>query len=81
MENKIVSIEQQAIQILENYSGGNNYILKLKLQKENNKKFYPTRAQSDYIINYSDYQPKVAKKWVDLDPYFAKKIADQNLYT
>jgi SNF2 family DNA or RNA helicase len=81
LENKIVSIEQQAIQILENYSGGNNYILKLKLQKENNKKFYPTRAQSDYIINYSDYQPKVAKKWVDLDPYFAKKIADQNLYT
>lgn len=81
MENKIVSIEQQAIQILENYSGGNNYILRLKLQKENNKKFYPTRAQSDYIVNYSDYQPKVAKKWVDLDPYFAKKIADQNLYT
>ena len=81
MENKIVSIEQQAIQILENYSGGNNYILKLKLQKENNKKFHPTRAQSDYIVNYSDYQPKVAKKWVDLDPYFAKKIADQNLYT
>ena len=81
MENKIVSIEQQAIQILENYSGGNNYILKLKLQKENNQKFHPTRAQSDYIVNYSDYQPKVAKKWVDLDPYFAKKIADQNLYT
>jgi SWI/SNF-related matrix-associated actin-dependent regulator 1 of chromatin subfamily A len=81
LENKIVSIEQQAIQILENYSGGNNYILKLKLQKENNKKFHPTRAQSDYIVNYSDYQPKVAKKWVDLDPYFAKKIADQNLYT
>ena len=81
MENKIVSIEQQAIQILENYSGGNNYILKIKLQKETNKKFYPTRAQSDYIINYSEVQPKVAKKWVELDPYFAKKIADDNLYT
>ena len=81
MENKIVSIEQQAIQILENYSGGNNYILKLKLQKETHKKFHPTRAQSDYVVNYSDSQPKVAKKWVELDPYFAKKIADQNLYT
>ena len=81
MENKIVSIEQQAIQILENYSGGNNYILKIKLQKETNKKFYPTRAQSDYIINYSEVQPKVAKKWVELDPNFAKKIADDNLYT
>ena len=81
MENKKVSIEQQAIQILENYSGGNNYILKLKLQKETNKKFHPTRPQSEYIINYSETQPKVAKKWVELDPYFAKKIADQNLYT
>ena len=80
MENKIVSIEQQAIQILESYSGGNNYILKLKLQKETNKKFYPTRSQSDYIVNYSDVQPKVAKKWVELDPYFAKKIADDNSY-
>jgi len=81
LENKKTSIEQQAIHILENYSGGNNYILKLKLQKESNKKFYPTRPQSEYIINYSDTQPKVAKKWVELDPYFAKKIADQNLYT
>jgi SWI/SNF-related matrix-associated actin-dependent regulator 1 of chromatin subfamily A len=81
LENKKVSIEQQAIQILENYSGGNNYILKLKLQKETNKKFHPTRPQSEYIINYSETQPKVAKKWVELDPYFAKKIADQNLYT
>jgi len=80
LENKIVSIEQQAIQILESYSGGNNYILKLKLQKETNKKFYPTRSQSDYIVNYSDVQPKVAKKWVELDPYFAKKIADDNSY-
>ncbi len=80
MENKIISIEQQAIQILESYSGGNNYILKLKLQKETNKKFYPTRSQSDYIVNYSEVQPKVAKKWVELDPYFAKKIADDNSY-
>jgi SWI/SNF-related matrix-associated actin-dependent regulator 1 of chromatin subfamily A len=80
LENKIISIEQQAIQILESYSGGNNYILKLKLQKETNKKFYPTRSQSDYIVNYSEVQPKVAKKWVELDPYFAKKIADDNSY-
>ena len=73
-------IEQKALSILDTYSGANNYILKLKFQKETNKKFYPTRAQSEYIINFHETSPKVAKKWVDLDPYFAKKIADEKLY-
>ena len=76
-----ISIEQQAISILENYQGSNNYILKLKFQKESNKRFYPTRAQSDYIINYYEVTPKVAKKWVDLDEYFSKKISDEKLFT
>ena len=74
-------IEQKALSILDTYSGANNFILKLKFQKETNKKFYPTRAQSEYIINFHETSPKVAKKWVDLDPYFAKKIADEKLYT
>ena len=74
-------IEQKALSILDTYSGANNYILKLKFQKETNKKFYPTRAQSEYIINFHETSPKVAKKWVDLDPYFAKKISDEKLYT
>ena len=74
-------IEQKALSILDTYSGANNYILKLKFQKETNKKFYPTRAQSEYIINFHETSPKVAKKWVDLDPYYAKKIADEKLYT
>lgn len=63
------------------YSGANNYILKLKVQKETNPKFYPTRAQSEYIISFHNTTPKVGKKWVDLDPYFAKKIADEKLFT
>lgn len=75
-----LTIEQQAISILENYCGANNYILKLKTTMENNKKFFPTRAQSEYIINYSTLSPKVAKKWVELDPYFAKKISQEKLY-
>lgn len=78
--NSINLIEQKAISILETYSGANNYILKLKHQKENNKKFYPTRSQSEYIITNHTLTPKVGKKWVDLDPYFAKKIADEKLY-
>ena len=74
-------IEQKALKLLGSYSGANNYILKLKLQKETNPKFYPTRAQSEYIISFHNTTPKVGKKWVDLDPYFAKKIADEKLFT
>jgi hypothetical protein len=74
-------IEQRAVTILESYSGANNYILKLKHNKEINKKFFPTRSQSEYITTYNNVTPKVAKKWVELDPYFAKKIADEKLYT
>ena len=69
-------IEKRALSILDTYEGANNYILKLKNQKQTNKKFYPTRSQSEYIISFQTTNPKVAKKWVDLEPYFAKKIAD-----
>ena len=74
-------IERNALDILDVYNGANNYILKLKYQKDINKKFYPTRSQSEYIINFHNETPKVGKKMVDLDPYFAKKIADEKLYT
>jgi len=70
-------IEHQALDILDTYSGSNNYILYLKTKKETNKKFYPTRSQSDYIINYENVKPKVARKWVDLDTYFAKKFSEE----
>jgi SNF2 family DNA or RNA helicase len=79
VENTIKTIEQKAIDILSNYEGSNNYLLKLQNNLKTNKKFYPTRAQSDYIINYYNVNPKVAKKWVDLDFYFAKKFADEKL--
>jgi SWI/SNF-related matrix-associated actin-dependent regulator 1 of chromatin subfamily A len=81
LENINLTIEQKALNLLDKYEGGNNYLLRLKKQKNSNKKFYPTRAQADYITTYYDVQPKVAKKWVDLDPYFAKKIADEKLLT
>ena len=67
--------------ILEGYEGGNNYLLELKRKSKINKKFYPTRSQSEYIISFHDKQPKVAKKWVVLDAYFAQKLADDKLYT
>jgi len=70
-------IEHKALEILEVYSGANNYILSLKSKKEKSKKFFPTRSQSDYIITYNDVKPKVARKWVELDTYFAKKFAEE----
>jgi SWI/SNF-related matrix-associated actin-dependent regulator 1 of chromatin subfamily A len=70
-------IERKALELLDTYSGANNYILYLKTKKETNKKFYPTRTQSDYIINYLNTTPKIARKWVELDTYFAKKFAEE----
>jgi len=71
------TIEQKALDILEVYSGANNFILYLKEKKEKSKKFYPTRTQSDYINSYYNVRPKIARKWVELDTYFAKKFAEE----
>lgn len=74
-------LEVKAIQLLSQYNGTNNYILYLKNRLIKNKNFYPTRNQAEYIITNHDKQPKIAKKWVKLDSYFSKKIADSRLYT
>ena len=74
------TLENRALTILSEYEGSNNFILELKRKSEINRRFYPTRSQSDYIINNHTKQPKVAKKWVVLDSYFALKFAnDWNL--
>jgi SWI/SNF-related matrix-associated actin-dependent regulator 1 of chromatin subfamily A len=75
------SLESKAMTLLETYDGGNNYIIELKRKSQINKRFYPTRSQAEYIINNHDKQPKVAKKWVILDAYFAQKLADDKLMT
>jgi SWI/SNF-related matrix-associated actin-dependent regulator of chromatin subfamily A-like protein 1 len=70
-------IEHKALDLLDSYSGGNNHILYMKTKKETNKKFYPTRTQAEYVVTYFDTKPKVARKWVELDPYFAKKFTQE----
>ena len=77
MENPQQLKEHRALDLLDSYSGANNYILYLQQKKLSNKKFHPTRSQSDYIIDYYDVKPKVARKWVDLDAYFSKKFAEE----
>lgn len=77
LENTTSLVEHKAIELLDSYSGANNYILFLKQKKQTSKKFYPTRSQAEYIVNYYHTNPKVARKWVDLDTYFAKKFAEE----
>ena len=77
LENLSSLVEQKALVLLESYSGANNHIIYLQNKKKTNGKFYPTRTQSDYIINYFNTTPKIARKWVDLDTYFAKKFAEE----
>jgi SWI/SNF-related matrix-associated actin-dependent regulator 1 of chromatin subfamily A len=75
------TLETRALDILYVYDGSNNYILELKRRSEINRKFYPTRSQCEYIIENHDKNPKVAKKWVILDSYFAQKFANDKLLT
>jgi SWI/SNF-related matrix-associated actin-dependent regulator 1 of chromatin subfamily A len=75
------TLETRAMDILYVYDGSNNYILELKRKSEINRKFYPTRSQCEYIIENHDKNPKVAKKWVILDSYFAQKFANDKLLT
>lgn len=83
-ENSEISIsipEVKAMRILESYEGFNNYILSIKKKSETQRGFKLTRAQADYILNHHQTVPKVAKKWVQLDPYFSKKIMEDKLLT
>jgi SNF2 family DNA or RNA helicase len=74
------SLESKAMILLSEYDGKNNFILELKRRSEINRKFYPTRSQSEYIINNHKKTPKVAKKYVILDSYFAQKLANDKFF-
>jgi hypothetical protein len=85
LENPVIEnsglLEQKALNVLHEYEGANNYILKLKGIFNPKKRGIPTRSQCEYIMNYSQTTPKVAKKWVELDDYFSEKISNEKLYT
>jgi SWI/SNF-related matrix-associated actin-dependent regulator 1 of chromatin subfamily A len=71
--------EIRAKNILETYEGSNNYILNIKKKGLTNKNYVITRSQAEYIINYENVIPKVAKKWVEVDSYFSKKLMEEKL--
>ncbi len=83
LENKTLNNlpEVRALRILEEYSGYNNYILKLQVKMRKFNHFKLTRAQSDYIIKFNKVVPKIARRWVELDSYFAQKLMDDKLLT
>ena len=83
LENKTLNSlpEVRALRILEDYEGYNNYILRLQGKMKKFNHFKLTRAQADYILKFKDTVPKVARKWVDLDSYFAQKLMDDKLLT
>jgi len=71
--------EQKAIEILKTYEGGNNYILSCKERLFFTKGYKTSRSQAEYIIKNHTETPKVARKWVDIDPYFGEKLREERL--
>ena len=72
--------EVRAQRILEEYDGFNNYISTIQKNFKEKKYFKLTRAQADYINSYHLRVPKIARKWVNLDSYFGKKMIVPQTY-
>jgi len=66
--------EIEAKKILSDYSGANNYIINLKSYYNTYKSKTLTRSQADYILNNHDKNPKIARKWVEIDDYFSESL-------
>ena len=71
--------EIKAKKILLSYSGANNYIAQLGYSHNVYTSKQLTRRQSEYILNNYKDTPKVAKKWVEIDDYFAETLMVQKL--
>ena len=71
--------KDDALEILKNYNGDNNYLINIRNLSFDNPNFYLTDSQIEYISLFNETKPKVARKWVELDSYYAKMIADDKL--
>ena len=72
-------VKDDALELLKNYNGDNNYLINIRYLYLNNPNFSLTDTQIEYISLFSETKPKIAKKWVELDPYYATMIADDKL--
>jgi hypothetical protein len=71
--------KDEVLEILKLYNGSNNYLINIRYIYLNNPNFSLTDSQIEYITSFSETKPKVARKWVELDSYYAKMIADDKL--
>ena len=71
--------EIQAREIVTGYTGYNNHILDLKHKFERSKNYSLTRPQSDYVINYHEVVPKVARKYLSIAKSFGTKLQEDRL--
>jgi SWI/SNF-related matrix-associated actin-dependent regulator of chromatin subfamily A-like protein 1 len=78
MAKKKLTINE-ALDLLKDYKGSNNYLINIQSLYFNKPEFNLTESQIEYISLFYDTVPKVAKKWVQLDSYYARMIADDKL--
>lgn len=78
MAKKKITINE-ALDLLKDYKGSNNYLINIQSLYFNKPEFNLTESQIEYISLFYDSVPKVAKKWVQLDSYYARMIADDKL--
>ena len=78
MAKKKLTINE-ALELLKDYKGSNNYLINIQSLYFNKPEFNLTESQIEYISLFYDTVPKVAKKWVQLDSYYARMIADDKL--
>ena len=78
MAKKKITINE-ALDLLKDYKGSNNYLINIQSLYFNKPEFNLTNSQIEYISLFYDTIPKVAKKWVQLDSYYARMIADDKL--
>lgn len=71
--------KDDALVFLKEYNGNNDYLISIRNLYFDKPNFYLTDSQIEYILLFYDTKPKVARKWVELDKYYAKMIADDKL--
>jgi len=69
---------RSAITFLENYSGINPYLKKLRNEYLNNKKIVLTETQTKYIIDNHDKEPILINKVIRISPYLGEELQKQN---
>jgi superfamily II DNA or RNA helicase len=79
-EIKYQPIEKQAIAILKDYNGSNNYLLSLKNEVAYGK-LNLGRKTSEYVVK--NYNQKVfgINQWFDIDQYFGEELQKKYTYT